>query len=137
MKQRCYNQKNPRYRDYGGRGITICDRWRNSFKNFLADMGTRPSRKHSIDRREVNGNYEPNNCRWVTQDVQINNRRVVRSNKTDGKIYHTLRLSSKQDQLIRAAAEDEGLSINAWSVRLLIRVAKNASPQKERERKLD
>lgn len=59
---------------YGGRGISVCERWRN-FENFLKDMGFAPSKKHSIDRINVNGNYEPSNCRWTTSKVQNNNRR--------------------------------------------------------------
>ena len=76
MLTRCYNRNCACYSRYGGRGITVCDRWRHSFKNFFEDMGKRPSSSHSIDRIDVNGNYEPSNCRWVTQTVQSNNTRV-------------------------------------------------------------
>jgi len=60
--------------DYGGRGISVCDRW-SAFGAFYADMGPRPSPQHSVDRINVNGHYEPGNCRWATCDVQANNRR--------------------------------------------------------------
>jgi hypothetical protein len=73
MLQRCRNPNNPRYRDYGGRGITVCERW-SSFVNFLADMGERPPGK-TLDRRDVDGNYEPHNCTWSTPKEQHANRR--------------------------------------------------------------
>lgn len=67
MKQRCTNHNNKKYHIYGGAGIVICERWLNSFEDFFADMGTRPSEFHSIDRYpNKKGNYEPSNCRWAT-----------------------------------------------------------------------
>lgn len=76
MKQRCYNPNNKSFKNYGGRGITICDRWQNSFENFLADMGKKPSPTHSIDRVNNDGNYEPANCRWATNQEQSDNKRT-------------------------------------------------------------
>ncbi len=77
MRQRCNNPKNQDYELYGARGISICERW-NDFENFLSDMGRRPSDEHSIDRKDNNGNYEPSNCHWTTDDAQANNRRMRR-----------------------------------------------------------
>lgn len=76
MLQRCYNPKSDAWEHYGGRGIRVCKRWKNSFSNFLSDVGPRPSSLHSIDRfPDMNGNYEPNNCRWATAKEQGRNKR--------------------------------------------------------------
>jgi hypothetical protein len=72
MKRRC---ENPNDKDYGGRGIKVCERWRNSYDAFVADMGPKPTPKHSIDRINNDGNYEPSNCRWATMKEQLANRR--------------------------------------------------------------
>lgn len=73
MKIRCYNKNHNRFEHYGGKGIKVCDRWLNSFENFLADMGNAPSSEYSIDRINNDGDYDPNNCRWATASEQINN----------------------------------------------------------------
>lgn len=77
MRLRCSNPKHKDYPNYGGRGIKVCERWQNSVQAFVADMGPRPSKDHSLDRKENSGNYEPDNCRWATKLEQSRNRRNV------------------------------------------------------------
>lgn len=73
MKTRCGNPNSDSYKWYGAKGITVCDRWKDSFTNFLVDMGERP-KGMTLDRIDTNGNYEPSNCRWETEKVQHNNK---------------------------------------------------------------
>lgn len=96
MISRCERPANKSFSDYGGRGIAVCARWRESFAAFLEDMGTRPSPKHSLDRHpDNNGNYEPGNCRWATAEEQQLNRR------------DTIRIGGR---LLREAANAAGLN---------------------------
>jgi hypothetical protein len=83
MKSRCLNPNNPQYKDYGGRGIKICDRWLNSFENFFEDMGKCPE-DLTLDRKDNNGNYTPENCRWATRSEQNNNARTNKPIKYKG-----------------------------------------------------
>lgn len=113
IKSRCLNADYSYSHWYGGRGITVCDRWLNGdgqstgFECFFADMGTRPSARHSIDRKDVNGNYEPGNCIWVTQKDQTRN---MRSN-------HIVEYKGKT-QTLAEAVEGTGLKYNTVLYRL-------------------
>ncbi|MCM5682497.1 hypothetical protein M8A51_23455 [Schlegelella sp. S2-27] len=85
MKQRCTNPKKREYPHYGGRGIKVCDEWMHSFLAFFNHIGPRPSDRHSLDRIDVNGNYEPGNVRWATQQEQVENTTVARHITINGR----------------------------------------------------
>lgn len=85
MKRRCLNPSDKRFQDYGGRGIQVCERWRESYQAFLADMGLPPSLKHQIDRRDNDGHYEPGNCAWVGREDNARNKRNNRMIAAFGK----------------------------------------------------
>lgn len=106
MIGRCTNQKRPDYQFYGGRGISVCRRWSDSFGAFLSDMGTRPSAT-SLDRIDNSKGYGPNNCRWTTKDQQMQNTRATRLLTLNGR---TMGLS--------AWARDLGLNHSTISQRL-------------------
>lgn len=85
MKSRCSNPNNEKYEQYGGRGIAVCDRWRDSFLAFYEDMGPKPAANYSIDRKDNGGGYEPSNCRWATQSEQCSNKRATVLYEYNGK----------------------------------------------------
>jgi hypothetical protein len=93
MIQRCRNPNNLKYADYGGRGISVCARWR-SFENFLADMGERPEGAE-LDRIDVNGDYEPSNCRWATRAEQNRNRRDTNWVRYGGELVCATELAAR------------------------------------------
>lgn len=95
IKGRCYTPTSTSYKNYGARGIKMCDRWKNSFENFLADMGKRPSKKHSIERINNNGNYEPSNCKWATNLEQSKNKRTTKKIAFNGEVYCMIEWAEK------------------------------------------
>lgn len=102
IKNRCGNPNATSYEHYGGRGIKVCDRWLDSFDNFLSDLGKRPSKQHSIERINVDGDYEPSNCKWATAIEQANNKRIFSNNKSGVKgvtfsKYHSAWISLWQE----------------------------------------
>lgn len=108
MVQRCRNPSASAFKDYGGRGIIVCDRWADSFDDFLKDMGPRTTSKHTLERVDNEKGYEPNNCRWATRKEQQRNRRGNRILSINGR-----------SQCISAWAEESGLSVMTLQGRLL------------------
>lgn len=107
MVRRCHDSAYPAWKDYGARGIAVCDRWR-IFENFETDVGLRPSARHTLDRIDNDGGYEPGNCRWATRREQQLNRRDTRLVTIEGKQYVAAEL-----------AHQHGVSLSAvvWRAR--------------------
>lgn len=107
MLRRCASPSDPRWKDYGGRGIAVCQRWQSSFEAFLADMGRRPSLRHSIERIDNQGPYSADNCRWATKREQARNRRTNRLVEIEG-----------EELCLAELAERHGLKIGTLHRRL-------------------
>lgn len=107
MIDRCYNRFDAGYANYGGRSIKVCDAWQESFDAFLSDMGRKPSQSHSLDRKDNDGNYTPENCRWSTRQEQNLNKRNNRKVDWNGRI-----------QTISEWARETGLSHHTIWIRL-------------------
>lgn len=117
MKRRCYCAYREVYKHYRGRGIKVCNRWLDSFANFVFDVGTRPSLQHTLERKNVNGDYTPNNTVWATKEQQMNNMRTNKLITHEGKTQTLAQWAreSKQDheklrrRLIRGWTMQEAL----------------------------
>ena len=107
MKQRCLNKNHTAYRYYGQRGIKICDRWLESFDNFLEDMGEAPNNL-TLDRINNDGNYEKGNCRWITMDEQFKNKRIHKGPKAARKPF-TFTLTKNQIDSFKVAMKNGDL----------------------------
>jgi hypothetical protein len=99
MKRRCFKPKNSGYKYYGAKGVTVCQRWLDSFANFMADMGPRP-KGMSIERKDSKGNYEPGNCRWATQTEQARNQRDTTMNMETAREIRRLYSTGKKPMQI-------------------------------------
>lgn len=130
MLGRCQNLTDQAFRDYGGRGIRVCERWL-AFENFYADMGPRPSPKHSIDRIDNDGNYEPGNVRWATVKQQARNTRCSRIVRFGGRTMSLaeaaelagLNISTVRGRFSRGWSMEEALEAPARPITLRSRAA--------------
>lgn len=113
MKQRCLNQNCCNYDSYGGRGITVCEEWINSFINFFNDMGVKPP-NHTLDRKNVDGDYNKENCRWADVDTQNRNKRnnkyIEFNNKNQSLVSHCEELNLNYQAVISR------LNKHGWSI---------------------
>lgn len=114
MKARCYDKNDIRYPHYGGRGIQVCDPWKNSFEQFLLDMGSAPSLKHSVNRKNIDADYDPSNCNWATPKEQANNTSKSRWITFRGR---TQTLAQWADELqIASGTIAARIDMSGWSV---------------------
>jgi hypothetical protein len=114
MHARCYTKSHTSFKEYGGRGILICERWKNNFENFYLDMGDRPTSDHSIDRIDVNKGYSPDNCKWSTRKEQQNNKRNNSFVSFVGKTLTKTEWGDLLTPLVKSRLE------NGWDIRKAI-----------------
>ena len=117
MKNRCYNKNYHLYHRYGGRGILMCDRWKNSFLAFFKDMGLKPFRKAQIDRIDNNGNYEPNNCRWISVIDNNRNKSTTKLSMEKAREIRKEKLSRKELALmynVGTRTIGDVISLKSW-----------------------
>jgi hypothetical protein len=119
MKARCYGVNSRAYKRYGERGIEVCDRWRDNFSLFYLDMGAKPTSKHTLERIDNDGNYEPGNVRWATYTEQANNRRSNRLLEFDGRIQN-VEMWAKELELNSANIRNR--LHNNWCVRCTLTI---------------
>jgi hypothetical protein len=113
MKERCYNPNDKSYKNYGGRGIKVCDRWLSSFENFYEDMGDCP-KGLSLDRKDNDGDYTPENCRWSTNEEQRSNTRRSAWLKHEGETDTITRWARSKDMKVATLANR--LNVYGWSI---------------------
>lgn len=108
MKSRCSRPNHPQWKDYGGRGIVVCERW-EKFENFLADIGPKPSKAHTLDRIDNDRGYEPGNCRWATRTMQSRNSRSARlSEKRATEVRQRMTTGERQIDVARSLGVSRG-----------------------------
>jgi len=124
MRRRCYYEKDSAYENYGGRGIKVCPQWRDDFQQFFDDVGPKPSPKHSLDRIDNDGDYEPGNVRWAVEKTQCRNKRsnvlVTWRGKTMTVVAWAERLGLKEDTLRRRLKMwplKQAMTLQLWSRR--------------------
>src|SRR6266540_871109 len=113
MKSRCLNPNWPNYHHYGGRGITVCERWRGGFEAFFEDMGPRPGPGYSIERVNNDGDYTPENCRWATRQEQLRNTRQTMRLTWNGETLTTFEWAERTGI---PAGTIRGRIVQGWSV---------------------